>query len=66
MVPVGTVLLSQAEAVNDQTFMTIRVPFCQKVKVVLVEKDLEYEAVFVDLRQGQQKTPEFLKLNPVR
>jgi glutathione S-transferase len=39
-------------------------PFCQKVRVVLVEKDLEYETVFVDLRRGEQKTPEFLRLNP--
>ncbi len=39
-------------------------PFCQKVRVVLVEKDLEFERVHVDLRKGEQKTPEFLKLNP--
>jgi stringent starvation protein A len=39
-------------------------PFSQKVRVVLAEKDLEYETVFVDLRRGEQKTPEFLRLNP--
>lgn len=39
-------------------------PFCQKVRVVLAEKDLEYERVLVDLRKGEQKAPEFLKLNP--
>lgn len=39
-------------------------PFAQKVKVVLAEKDLEYETVFVDLQAGAQKRPEFLKLNP--
>jgi len=39
-------------------------PFCQKVRVVLAEKDLEYERVHVDLRKNEQKTPEFLKLNP--
>jgi len=38
--------------------------FCQKVKVVLWEKDLEFETVLVDLKAGEQKTPEFLKLNP--
>jgi maleylacetoacetate isomerase len=39
-------------------------PFCIKVKVVLGEKDLEYETVLVDLAKGEQRTPEFLKLNP--
>ncbi len=39
-------------------------PFCQKVRVVLAEKDLEYEKIFLDLRKGEQKTPEFLRLNP--
>ena len=39
-------------------------PFCQKVRVVLAEKDLEYERVHVDLHKGEQRAPEFLKLNP--
>ena len=39
-------------------------PFCQKVRVVLAEKDLEYEKIFVDLRKQEQKTPEFLRMNP--
>jgi glutathione S-transferase len=39
-------------------------PFCQKVRVVLTEKDLEFEKVLVDLHKGEQKSPEFLKLNP--
>ena len=39
-------------------------PFCQKVRVVLEEKDLEYETVLVDLRKQDQKAPEFLQLNP--
>jgi len=39
-------------------------PFCQKVRVVLAEKDLEFEKVLVDLHKGEQKSPEFLKLNP--
>ncbi len=39
-------------------------PFAQKVRIVLAEKELEYETVFVDLRQGEQRTAEFLKLNP--
>ncbi len=39
-------------------------PFAQKVRIVLAEKELEFETVFVDLRQGEQRTAEFLKLNP--
>jgi len=39
-------------------------PFCQKVRVVMAEKDLEYEKVLVDLRKQEQKAPEFLRLNP--
>jgi len=39
-------------------------PFCQKVRVVLAEKDLEFEKIFVDLRRAEQKTPEFIRMNP--
>jgi len=39
-------------------------PFCQKTRIVLAEKDLTYETVAVDLAAGDQKRPEFLKLNP--
>jgi len=39
-------------------------PNCQRVKVVLAEKNLSYEIVPVDLRKQEQKKPEYLKLNP--
>ena len=39
-------------------------PNCQRVKVVLAEKNLPYESIPVDLRKGDQKKPDFLKLNP--
>jgi len=39
-------------------------PNCQRVKVVLAEKNLPHDIVAVDLRKQEQKTPEFLKLNP--
>src|SRR5216110_1174081 len=39
-------------------------PFCQKVRVMLAEKDLEYEKIFVDLLKQEQKSPDFLRLNP--
>jgi glutathione S-transferase len=39
-------------------------PNCQRVKVVLEEKKLPYETIPIDLRQKQQKSPEYLKINP--
>src|SRR5262249_40756757 len=39
-------------------------PFSQKVRVVLAEKDLEFERVNVDLGKSEQRTPEFLRMNP--
>ncbi len=39
-------------------------PFGQKVRIVLAEKELTYELVNVDLRRGEQKRPEFLRMNP--
>ncbi len=39
-------------------------PFCQKTRIVLAEKDLSFETVPVDLQAGEQKRPDFLKLNP--
>jgi glutathione S-transferase len=39
-------------------------PFCQKTRIVLAEKDLSYETIPVDLKAGEQKRPDFLKLNP--
>jgi glutathione S-transferase len=39
-------------------------PNCQRVKVVLAEKNLSYDVVPVDLRKQEQKKPEYLKLNP--
>ena len=39
-------------------------PNCQRVKIPLHEKGLSYGTVPVDIRQGKQKKPDFLKLNP--
>jgi glutathione S-transferase len=38
-------------------------PNCQRVKVVLAEKNLPYEIVPVDLTKKEQKAPEYLKMN---
>jgi glutathione S-transferase len=39
-------------------------PNCQRVKVVLAEKNLPYEIVPVDLTKKEQKNAEYLKMNP--
>jgi len=39
-------------------------PNCHRVKVVLAEKQIPYEIVPVDLKAGEQKKPDFLRLNP--
>jgi glutathione S-transferase len=39
-------------------------PFGQKVRIVLAEKGLSYEFIQVDLTQGEQRRPEFRRLNP--
>jgi glutathione S-transferase len=39
-------------------------PFGQKVRVILAEKGLSYDLVEVDLIQGEQRRPEFRRLNP--
>ncbi len=36
----------------------------QKVRFLLVEKEVEWEGVELDLRRGDQLQPEFLKFNP--
>jgi glutathione S-transferase len=39
-------------------------PNCHRVKVVLEEKRLPYELMPVDLKAGEQKKSDFLRLNP--
>ena len=36
----------------------------QTVRLALAEKNIEYEAIHLNLRTGDQRTPEYLKLNP--
>lgn len=40
-------------------------PYAQKVRIVLAEKDLEFQRRIVDLRKNEQRSAEFLKLNPL-
>ncbi len=39
-------------------------PFGMKVRIVLAEKDWDYDLVTVDMGANQHRQPEFLKLNP--
>ncbi len=39
-------------------------PFGQKVRIVLAEKSLTYDLIEVNLLKGEQRRPEFLRLNP--
>jgi glutathione S-transferase len=39
-------------------------PFGQKVRIALAEKSLSYELVPIDITKGEQRRPEFLRLNP--
>jgi len=39
-------------------------PFGKKVRIVLAEKELEFDSVQVDLAKGQQRSDEFRRLNP--
>jgi RNA polymerase-associated protein len=39
-------------------------PFGQKVRIMLAEKSLSYDLVPIDITQGEQRKPEFLRLNP--
>ncbi len=39
-------------------------PFGQKTRIVLAEKQLDYEMIVVDLRKHEQLEPWFLELNP--
>lgn len=39
-------------------------PYATKVRVVLAEKDLSYETETVDLSAGEQRSKDFLRLNP--
>ena len=36
----------------------------RKVRILLIEKGLEFERINIDLTKNEQKTPEYLKINP--
>jgi len=45
-------------------FYTAATPNGQKIHIMLAETGLEYRAFWVDLRQGDQLRPEFLRISP--
>ena len=46
------------------TFYTAATPNCYKVSVALEEMGLAYDVVKIDLANGEQKRPEFLRVSP--
>ena len=38
--------------------------FFRKVAIVLEELGLTYESVYLDFKKGEQKAPDYLKINP--
>jgi glutathione S-transferase len=60
-------LIYDERRINEMTIKLYdfnRSPNARKVRIALAEKGLKYEKVPVDLSQGEQRKPEFLKLNP--
>jgi glutathione S-transferase len=50
---------------SDATlFSSVRSPHCFKVSIVLEEKRVRFERVEIDLPARQQKTPEYLAIQP--
>jgi len=39
-------------------------PMTRKVAIVLEELGLTYESVYLDFNKGEQKAPDYLKINP--
>ena len=39
---------------------------CYKVRLALAQLDVPYELVEIDILKGETRTPEFLKMNPIR
>ena len=53
-----------SEQAPIRLYDSVTSPNCHRVKVVLEEKQLPYRMIPVDLKAGEQKKPDFLRLNP--
>jgi glutathione S-transferase len=40
-------------------------PFCHSVRIMLAEKELDYQSVMIDLSKKENRTEQFLRLNPI-
>ncbi len=45
-------------------YHTIHSPFARKVRIAIAEKHVPCEKVLLDLSKGENRTPEYLRLNP--
>ena len=46
-------------------YQSMQCPYCHRVRIVLKEKELDYQSVMIDLGKGENRTEQFLRLNPV-
>lgn len=40
-------------------------PYCHRVRIVLAEKELDYQTVNIDISKGENQTEQFLRYNPL-
>src|SRR5262245_2933288 len=46
-------------------YQSMACPFCHRVRIMLAEKELDYQTVWIDLAKQETQTEQFLRLNPV-
>jgi len=45
-------------------YQSMACPFCHRVRILLAEKELDYQTVWIDLAKQETRTDQFLRLNP--
>ena len=46
-------------------YQFLECPYCHRVRIVLAEKELDYQSVLIDLTKGENRTEQFLRYNPL-
>jgi len=46
-------------------YQSMASPYSHRVRIVLKEKELDYQTIWIDLAKQENKTDQFLRLNPV-